>query len=46
MVVAQAMIVGLGRRLGSVENFQSQKNEKSVASTRSVSKDAGGRRPE
>ena len=46
MVVAQAMIVGLGRRLGSVENFQSQKNEKSVASTRSVPKDAGGRRPE
>lgn len=46
MVVAQAIIVGLGRRLGSVEDSQSQQNEKSVASTRSVPKDDGGGRPE
>jgi len=45
MVVAQAMIVGLGRRLGSVESFQSQKNEKSVASTRALPKGGGGRKP-
>lgn len=47
MVVAQAMIVGLGRRLGSVENPQIQKNENSVASTRNLAKDgrqkSGGR---
>jgi DNA-binding MurR/RpiR family transcriptional regulator len=46
MVVAQAMIVGLGRRLGSVESFHSKKNEKDIAKTRSVDKDAGGGRPE
>lgn len=38
MVVAQAMIVGLGRRLGSVENPHIQENEKSVASTRALTK--------
>jgi DNA-binding MurR/RpiR family transcriptional regulator len=43
MVVAQAMIVGLGRRLSSVENPQSQKNENSVASTRKLAKDGRGR---
>ena len=43
MVVAQAMIVGLGRRLGSVENIYFTKNEKSVASTRAVAKDGSGR---
>ena len=43
MVVAQAMIVGLGRRLGSVENPQDPENEKSVASTRNLAKDGGGR---
>jgi DNA-binding MurR/RpiR family transcriptional regulator len=45
MVVAQAMIVGLGRRLGSVEDFQSHKNENSVASTRALAKDGRGRTP-
>jgi DNA-binding MurR/RpiR family transcriptional regulator len=43
MVVAQAMIVGLGRRLGSVENVQIQKNENFVASTRRLAKDGRGR---
>jgi DNA-binding MurR/RpiR family transcriptional regulator len=43
MVVAQAMIVGLGRRLGSVETAQIQKNENSVASTHSLAKDGRGR---
>jgi DNA-binding MurR/RpiR family transcriptional regulator len=43
MVVAQAMIVGLGRRLGSVENSQSRKNENPVATTRALAKDEGGR---
>lgn len=38
MVVAQAMIVGLGRRLGSVETAQNPDNEKSVASTRGLAK--------
>jgi DNA-binding MurR/RpiR family transcriptional regulator len=44
MVVSQAMIVGLGRRLGSVENNHSSKNENSFASTRAFAKDDGGRR--
>jgi DNA-binding MurR/RpiR family transcriptional regulator len=43
MVVAQAMIVGLGRRLGSVETVQNRKNENSVASTRRLAKDGRGR---
>ena len=43
MVVAQAMIVGLGRRLGSVENDQNKGNEKSFASTRDLAKDGQGR---
>jgi DNA-binding MurR/RpiR family transcriptional regulator len=43
MVVAQAMIVGLGRRLGTVENHQTSENENSVASTRSLAKDGRGR---
>jgi DNA-binding MurR/RpiR family transcriptional regulator len=43
MVVAQAMIVGLGRRLGSVENSQTRKNENPVATTRALAKDEGGR---
>lgn len=43
LVVAQAMIVGLGRRLGSVETVQNQKNENSVASTRNLAKDGRGR---
>lgn len=43
MVVAQAMIVGLGRRLGAVENPQNAENENSVASTRSLAKDGRGR---
>ena len=43
LVVAQAMIVGLGRRLGSVENAQNQKNENSVATTRRLAKDGRGR---
>lgn len=43
MVVAQAMIVGLGRRLGSVENSHNQENENSVASTRDLAKDGRGR---
>jgi DNA-binding MurR/RpiR family transcriptional regulator len=45
MVVAQAMIVGLGRHLGLVQNNQSSRNEKSVASTRVLPKDRGGRSP-
>jgi DNA-binding MurR/RpiR family transcriptional regulator len=45
MVVAQAMIVGLGRRLGSVETAQNQKNENSVASTHGLAKDGRGRTP-
>lgn len=43
LVVAQAMIVGLGRRLGSVEIVQNQKNENSIASTRRLAKDGRGR---
>ncbi len=43
MVVAQAMIVGLGRRLASVETIQNQKNENSIASTRRLAKDDRGR---
>jgi DNA-binding MurR/RpiR family transcriptional regulator len=43
MVVAQAMIVGLGRRLGSIDTDQNTKNEKSVASTRKLTKDGGKR---
>jgi DNA-binding MurR/RpiR family transcriptional regulator len=43
MVVAQAMIVGLGRRLGSVGIDHSSENEKSVASTRKLAKDSGRR---
>jgi DNA-binding MurR/RpiR family transcriptional regulator len=45
MVVAQAMIVGLGRRLGSVENPQNEENENSVASTRALAKHGRGRTP-
>lgn len=43
MVVAQAMIVGLGRRLGAVENPQNNENEKSIASARNLAKDGRGR---
>jgi DNA-binding MurR/RpiR family transcriptional regulator len=43
MVVAQAMIVGLGRRLGSVGIDQNFGNGNSVASTRGLAKDARGR---
>jgi hypothetical protein len=43
MVVAQAMIVGLGRRLGSVGIAQNLENENSVASTRAIAKDGRGR---
>lgn len=43
MVVAQAMIVGLGRRLGTVENPQNQENENSFASTRHLAKHGRGR---
>jgi DNA-binding MurR/RpiR family transcriptional regulator len=43
MVVAQAMIVGLGRRLSLGESFQLEKNENPVASTRVLAKDGGGR---
>jgi DNA-binding MurR/RpiR family transcriptional regulator len=43
MVVAQAMIVGLGRRLGSVENTQNSENEKSVAKTHNLAKHGRGR---
>ena len=42
-LVAQAMIVGLGRRLGSVENLQNPENEKSFASTRNLAKHGRGR---
>jgi DNA-binding MurR/RpiR family transcriptional regulator len=45
MVVAQALILGLGRKLGLVQNNQSTRNEKSVASTRVLPKDRGGRSP-
>ena len=43
MVVAQAMIVGLGRRLGMVGKDHNTINEKSVASTRRLAKDGRGR---
>jgi DNA-binding MurR/RpiR family transcriptional regulator len=43
LVVAQAMIVGLGQRLGSVETTQNRKNENFVASTRALAKDGRGR---
>ena len=43
LVVAQAMIVGLGQRLGSVETAQNRKNENFVASTRALAKDGRGR---
>ena len=43
MVVAQAMIVGLGRRLGSVGIAQNPENENFVASTRAIAKDGRGR---
>lgn len=43
LVVAQAMIVGLGRRLGTVDINQNQKNENFVASTRILAKDGRGR---
>ena len=43
MVVAQAMIVGLGRRLGMVGKDHNPINEKSVASTRGLAKDGRGR---
>ena len=43
MVVAQAMIVGLGRRLGAVGDSHIQQNEKSVASTRGLAKHGRGR---
>ena len=43
MVVAQAMIVGLGRRLGSVGIAQNPENENSVASTQVLAKDGRGR---
>jgi len=43
MVVAQAMIVGLGRRLGMVGKDHNPINEKSVASTRHLAKDGRGR---
>ena len=43
LVVAQAMIVGLGRRLGSVETVQNRRNENSVALTRHLAKDGRGR---
>lgn len=44
MVVAQAMIVGLGQRLGTVQNDQNKKNENFVAPTRNLAKDDRGRR--
>jgi DNA-binding MurR/RpiR family transcriptional regulator len=43
LVVAQAMIVGLGRRLGAIEVAQNPENEKSFASTRGLAKDGRGR---
>ncbi len=45
MVVCQALIVALGRRLYSVGDYQNGKNEKSVASNRASAKDRGGRTP-
>lgn len=47
MVVVQALIVSLGRRIGTdlVTDIQNQKTEKSVASTRSAAKDRAGRTP-
>jgi DNA-binding MurR/RpiR family transcriptional regulator len=45
MVVAQAMIVGLGRRLGAGVNSHLPKNEKSVAKIAEHAKDHGGRTP-
>lgn len=45
MVVCQALIVALGRRLGAVGNIQKPRNEKSVATNRPAAKDAAGRMP-
>jgi DNA-binding MurR/RpiR family transcriptional regulator len=45
MVVTQALIVGLGRRLSLVENSQNAGNENSIATTRPRSKDRRGRTP-
>jgi DNA-binding MurR/RpiR family transcriptional regulator len=43
MVVCQALIVALGRRLCAVDDYQIRRNEKSVASNRASAKDRGGR---
>jgi DNA-binding MurR/RpiR family transcriptional regulator len=45
MVVCQALIVALGRRLNSVEDFQKRQNGKSVASNRRAAKDRRGGTP-
>ncbi|WP_431298839.1 MurR/RpiR family transcriptional regulator [Tabrizicola sp. BL-A-41-H6] len=47
MVVVQALIVSLGRRIGTnlVPDTQKQKTEKPVASTRAAAKDRAGRTP-
>lgn len=45
MVVCQALIVALGRRLAAIENNQNSPNENSVASNRARLKDRGGRMP-
>jgi DNA-binding MurR/RpiR family transcriptional regulator len=45
MVVCQALIVALGRRLAAIENNQNSPNDNSVASNRARLKDRGGRMP-
>jgi len=42
MVVAQALIVALGRRVSAVENIQNPETEKSFASTHCLAKDGRG----
>ena len=44
MVVAQSIIVALGRRLGAVEENQNAKNEKSIALNRASAKNGSRRR--
>ena len=44
MVVAQALIVALGRRLGTIEDNQNTRNGNFVASNCVAAKDGGGRR--
>lgn len=45
MIVAQSIIVALGRRSGMVQSTHNPKDENSVAPNRALAKDGGGRTP-